>query len=159
MITGQVTDASIPAALADVHMNVLDESGMYITNTNTDAQGVYYFSGLADGNYKVIAIDVPPGYQGELYGGDHCHDWSCDTSTAGTVITITGGALAGGKDIDLDYAGTRLFGTVTRSDTDAPVSSLHAHLGIDLFNESGEHMGGSEHKLSRSVPDRVARRG
>jgi len=143
MITGQVTDAGIGIPLPDVHMNLLEESGMQVAYTNTDAQGVYYFSGLADGNYKVIAIGVPAGYQGELYGGDHCHDWNCDLGTLGTIITITGSAVVGGRDIDLDYEGTRLLGTVTRSDTAAPVSSLHAHMGVDLFSETGEYLGGT----------------
>jgi hypothetical protein len=123
-----------------VHMNLLDPSGNYLRNTDTDATGHYYFSGLADGDYKVIAIDVPhPRYEGELYGGDHCSDWNCDLNTAGAIINISGGGVADGKDIALDYEGTRLLGTITRSDTGEPVSSLYGFAGVDVYRETGEY--------------------
>jgi len=139
-ISGRVGDADIGIPLPDVHMNLLNEFGNQLTYTNTDALGNYYFAGLEDGNYKVIAIGVPPRYSSELYGGEHCNNWECDLNTAGTVIPINGGAVSTGRDIELDYVGTRLLIKVTRSDTGEPVSSLYAYAGIDLFNSAGEYM-------------------
>jgi hypothetical protein len=141
LISGRVSDADIGIPLPDVHMNLLDPSGNYLRNTDSDATGHYYFSGLADGDYKVIAIGVPhPRYSGELYGGDHCSDFNCDLTTAGTVININGGAMASGKDIALDYVGTRLTGTITRSDTGAPVSDHHGLMGVDVYRDTGEFL-------------------
>ncbi len=141
MISGKVTDADVGIVLSEVHMNLLNAFGDYLVNTNTDPSGDYYFSGLADGDYKVIAIDVPPGYTAELFGGDHCPNGDCDRAALGSTINISGSARVEGKDIALDYQGTRLLGTVSRSDTHAPVSSQYAHMGIDLYNESGDHIG------------------
>ncbi|MFC1797221.1 collagen binding domain-containing protein, partial [Pseudomonadota bacterium] len=140
MISGRVGDADIGIPLPDVHMNLLNEFGNQLTYTNTDALGNYYFAGLEDGNYKVIAIGVPTRYSSELYGGEHCNNWECDLNTAGTVITINGGAVSADRDIELDYVGTRLLITVKRSDTGEPVSSLYAWAGIDLYNSAGQYM-------------------
>jgi hypothetical protein len=141
MISGRVTDAEISIPLPDVHMNLLTGSGGYLAHTDTDALGNYYFPGLDDGNYKVIAIGVPhPRYTSELYGGDQCPDWNCDLGVAGTVISISGGAVSVGRDIELDYVGMRIAITVTRSDTGEPVSSLYGYAGVDLFNSEGQYM-------------------
>ena len=100
--------------------------------------GDYYFAGLDDGDYKTYAEQIPHGYTGELFGGDHCDHWSCDLNSSGTLININGGSASGGNDISLDYAGTRILGTVTRSDTGAPVTSLFGYMGVDLYNDVGD---------------------
>jgi len=141
MISGQVSDADLGRPLADVHMNLWTVTGGYLANTNTDALGNYHFSGLDNGAYKVIAIGVPQGYTVELYDGDHCPEGKCDLTVNGTVINVSGGAHTSGRDIALDHQGTRIFGTITRSDNGAPVTSLYAHTGVDLFSESGDHLG------------------
>ena len=142
LITGQVTDADAGIVLLDVYMMLLDDSNESIAETHTDTLGNYYFSGLEDGSYKVYAVGVPEGYVEELFGGDHCPVSSCDLTVSGTPITISGGAVAADKNIQLDFSGTRLLGTITRSDTGEPVSARYAQMGVDLFNESGERVGG-----------------
>jgi 5-hydroxyisourate hydrolase-like protein (transthyretin family) len=141
LISGQVTDFDTGIPLPDVHLLLLNHAHEHIAEAMTDEFGDYYFSGLADGNYKVAADGVPHGYAWELYGGDHCQDWSCDLPTSGTIITISGGATASGRDIVLDYTGTRLLGNITRSDTLAPVAGDFAHAGVDLFNDAGDYLG------------------
>jgi len=102
LISGEVTDADTGIFLPDVHMNLLDSSNEPIAGTHTDALGNYYFSGLADGIYKVYAVGVPEGYVEELFGGDHCPDWSCDLDVSGMPITISDGGVVTDTDIVLD---------------------------------------------------------
>ena len=90
---------------------------------------------------RSLRSDVPEGYTIELFGGDHCANLECNLATSGTIITIVGGGLASGKDIALDYSGTRLLGTITRSDSGAPVSSLDAHVSADLYDAAGDFIG------------------
>ena len=123
-------------------MILLDDSNVSIAETQTDTFGNYYFSGLEDGSYKVYAAGVPEGYVEELFGGDHCPVSSCDLTVSGTPITISGGGVAADRNIQLDHSGTRFLGTITRSDTGEPVSAQYAHMGVDLFNEAGERVGG-----------------
>jgi len=140
IISGRVSDANIGIPLPDVHVALLDSNNNQIWGRLTDSLGDYYFAGLPDGAYKVFADDVPEGYTEELFGGDHCPDRNCDFNISGTPITIDGGAPADDKNIDLDYTGTRLLGTLTRSDTGAPVSSQYGEAGVELFNAAGEFM-------------------
>jgi len=142
LISGQVTDADAGIPMLDVYMNLLDDSNEWFADTYTDALGNYYFTGLADGVYKVYAVGVPEGYVEELFDGDHCPVLDCDLNVSGTPITISGGGVAADTDIMLDYSGTRLLGTITRSDTGEPVSAEYAHMGVDLFSEAGKRVGG-----------------
>jgi hypothetical protein len=137
MISGRVSDTDLGIPL-QVHMNLLNEYGNFVANTDTDRFGNYYFSGLDDGNYKVIAIGVSEGYSGELYDDVPCHDWSCNTEAEGATINITGANMVGGIDIGLDFVGTRILGTITRSDTKKPVSSQFGHMAADLYNDHGD---------------------
>jgi len=141
MMSGQVSDADTGIPLLDIQMTLLDASNAPVAATHTDPQGNYYFSGLSNGVYKTFAETVPQGYTPELFGGDHCPDGSCDLNTSCTPITISGGGVASNRDIILDYTGTRLIGTITRSDTGNPVSAQYAEMGVDLFSESGSHLG------------------
>ena len=57
------------------------------------------------------------------------------------LVTVSGGAIVSGKDIVLDFEGTRLLGTITRSDNGLPVSSQVGLAGVDVFNSIGEYLG------------------
>ena len=143
IISGKISDDFTLAAMPDVYMVLLDESGNGIADTQTDQFGDYYFSGLPTGNYKVYALGVPEGYAGELYDDVSCPDWNCDFGAEGTSIAIPGvdpDGDSGGHDIELTFSGRRIFGTVTRSDTTEPVSSNYRWMGVEIFDSSGGHI-------------------
>jgi hypothetical protein len=141
MITGRVTDADLGVPMPDVHLALLDENGNPFRDTSTDGDGNYYFSALGDRSYKVIADGVPEGYTGVLYPDVPCHEWSCDTQNEGALIAISGANIADNRDIALDFTGTRIIGTVTRSDTHDPVSSEFGVMVVNLFDANGQHIG------------------
>ncbi|MFN2120755.1 MAG: hypothetical protein ACK2T0_10215, partial [Anaerolineales bacterium] len=61
------------------------DSGEFQRWTGTDWNGEYYFSGLAPGQYKILAEGVPDGYLPELYGGDQ---WPCELSECGATVEV-----------------------------------------------------------------------
>ncbi len=121
-------------------MQLTDEFGENVADTPTDRYGNYYFSGLPDGNYKVVTTGIPEGYVCAIYPNAECPDWSCDYSTTGTIIPISG-SHSPDRDIALTFTGTRFLGTVTRSDSGDPVSSHLGDMHVGLFNAEGHHLG------------------
>jgi acetyltransferase-like isoleucine patch superfamily enzyme len=104
----------------------------YYGDTVTGADGGYAFSGLPDGTYKVFAEGVPENYNAASYG-----DFCCDYNAEGTPIPLVAGHLFPSADIGLPWTGgSRIVGTVTRSDNDAPVASTFGWFGIDLFDDT-----------------------
>lgn len=142
IVSGNVSDEGINQPLPNVRMILLNGAGNWQADTATDKFGNYYFSGLVDGDYKVYVEGVPQGYTSELYNNVPCPSWSCNMSAEGAVITVSG-ANVPNIDIGLSYTGTRLFGTVTRSDTSAPLSGEYRYFEMKLFDVSGNHIGGS----------------
>jgi hypothetical protein len=138
-ITGQVTDAGTGKPLTNIGLELHLSDGTHVDNTETDAQGNYVFLNLGPGTYNVLASGVPEGYQPEFYLDEPCNPEGCDPSTQGTDIVLSGSG--GVANIELDYAGTRIFGNVTRSDNGDPVPSDFAYFGIVVFNSSGIEVG------------------
>jgi hypothetical protein len=145
-ISGSVYDAGLGAGfpLPDVYLSLFDEFGNWLSDTTTDPQGNYTFAGLETGNYRVFAEGVPEGYQQECFSDVAC-DWDTNFSTTGTLIGIEIGATdTATADIALDYVGgTRIVGTVTRSDTLTPVSSNFAWFAVNVYDEAGNPVGGT----------------
>ena len=119
--------------LADVSLELYDDSYNWLARVNTDLTGQYMFLGLDNGNYRVLANGPPEGYAGEAYLDVPCDGHSCDLVAEGTPVVISDGDAH--ADIALDYAGTRLMGTVTRGDNGDPVSSDFGYMGVILFDE------------------------
>ena len=140
-ISGQVTDSGNGRALADVSVSYAIRLAITLGEFQTDSEGKYYFSGLPNDSYGVFVSGPPQGYANELYSEIPCPDWSCDVN-AGTPIVVQDGDEPN-HNIALDYTGTRLFGTVTRTDNGDPVSSDFGYMGVNLFDDAGNHIGGT----------------
>jgi len=141
VVSGQVVDAGTGFPVPAIGLVLIDAvSGEFLRWTGTDWNGEYYFSGLAPGQYKILAEGVPDGYLPELYGGDQ---WPCELSECGATVEVEfDTSVVSGNDIFLDFEGARIVGQITRSDTGEPVSGAIGHVGVELFNSSGEGMGG-----------------
>ncbi len=75
-----------------------------------------------------------------MYDNFPCPDWNCDF-VADSVKIHVDGADQPGHDVELLYAGTRIFGTVTRTDSGAPVSSRFGFMRVDVYDTAGNWMG------------------
>ena len=143
LISGQLIDAGTGLPVMGGGMTLIDaDSGDFLRGTGADGNGMFWFSGLAPGNYKILAEWLPEGYTPELFGGDHCPE-PCDPHGQGDVIVIEDDTtVASGTDINLDFEGTRIVGRITRSDTGEPVNGSYGWVGIELHRFDGQHLGG-----------------
>ncbi|MFC1777125.1 collagen binding domain-containing protein, partial [Pseudomonadota bacterium] len=140
-ISGQVTDSGNGRPLTDTWVQLFDAFENYYGQFQTDAEGKYYFTGLPNDSYRIFVSGPPQGYEPELYSEIPCPDYNCIVS-AGTPVNVTDGDQPN-KNIALDYTGTRLFGTVTRTDNGDPVSSNFGYMGVNLFDDEGNQIGGT----------------
>ncbi len=116
-IAGTVTDAATGAPLADIRVEIRDQSGSWVGDVYTDGSGSYTVGGLTAGTY-FAHTDTYQNYLDELYDDLPCHR-GCDP-TAGTPIAVSLGATTGGIDFALDLGGT-VSGTVTDAATGEPI--------------------------------------
>ncbi len=140
MSTGEATDADLGIPLPDVNVTLLNEFGHHMNDTNTDQFGEYYFSGLEDGSYKVAAVNVPEGYSGVLFDNIACDGWSCNTENDGKLIDIIGANTVGNNNFALTFTGTRILGTVTRSDNGDPVTHDYERMALVLYDAAGGYV-------------------
>ncbi|MHC5112199.1 MAG: carboxypeptidase regulatory-like domain-containing protein, partial [Planctomycetota bacterium] len=140
-ITGRISDAFTGIPLSDVGVTLYDEFGNWWGGTSSDSTGHYQFLGLPDGLYRVFADGPREGYEAELFQDVPCGDYSCDIVAEGTVVDVTAGNDS--ADIAMDFAGTRIIGEVKRSDNSAPVPSIFGYMGVNVFDESGNQVGGT----------------
>ena len=143
LISGQLIDADTGLPVMGGWMVLIEaDTGNFMRGTGANGSGMYWFSGLAPGTYKVLVEGPPEGYMPELYGGDHC-PWPCDPNGLGDVVVIEDDTtVASGTDIYLDFEGTRIVGQITRSDTGEPVSGHEGWIGVELHRADGHHLGG-----------------
>jgi acetyltransferase-like isoleucine patch superfamily enzyme len=143
LISGQLIDADTGLPVMGGWMVLIEaDTGNFLRGTGANGSGMYWFSGLAPGNYKVLAEGVPEGYMPELYGGDHCPG-PCDPNGLGDVVVIEDDTtVASETDIYLDFEGMRIVGQITRSDTGEPVNGHEGWVGVELHRADGHHLGG-----------------
>ena len=139
-ISGKVLDDDTGEPLSDIWVFMFDNDGNWIAEFETDPSGDYYFTGLADGNYRISYGEYGlPGYVHEVYDDFSCPDWNCDIAVDGTPVNVSGVDVVL-PDVGLQYEGTRLFGTVTRTDNGDPVSNNYGWFQVNLFNDAGDHI-------------------
>ncbi len=147
MISGQITDDTLGRIITDyVELALFDEYGSFQKRAYVDSTGKYYFSGLADGNYKVL-IEMASGYAEEIYDDIPCEDYNCDIVTQGTLITLSGNDALN-TDFALTYNGSpRISGTVTAEVGGMALSDIQvcvarrdgSFLGCNITNENGHY--------------------
>ncbi|HET8674290.1 MAG TPA: carboxypeptidase-like regulatory domain-containing protein, partial [Blastocatellia bacterium] len=108
-ISGNVTDASSAAAIANVNVDIFNSTGAFVTSGFTDGAGNYTTgNGLVSGSY-FARTNNSSGYVNKLYNNITCV--SCNV-TSGTPISVTAGATTSGISFALNLGG-RISGTVT----------------------------------------------
>jgi hypothetical protein len=142
-ISGRVTDQAAGHGMSGVYIILFDATGEWFADTETNIDGDYSFAGLSattTDDYILYVEGVPEGYTQELYDNFPCPGWNCDFIADSVKITVDG-ADQPGHDIALLYEGTRIFGTVTRTDSGAPVSSSIGYMRVDVYDTAGNWMG------------------
>jgi hypothetical protein len=133
-ITGTITDAGSGAPLANVRVEARSLSGPYYqANATTNASGVYALIGLPTRSYGVFTSN-DAGYIDEKYNNVSCSTGCWNVS--GTPVAVTAGSVTSSVDFGLVLGGT-IAGTVTNSNTSAPVSNVE----VGVHNAAGRSLG------------------
>ncbi|MFA4836233.1 MAG: carboxypeptidase-like regulatory domain-containing protein [Dehalococcoidia bacterium] len=99
----------------------------------TDATGYYIITGLASGQYRVMAIGgFAPGYANELF--NNSYDWN-----AATPVAVAAPSDTSGTNFNLDIAGS-LSGNIYMADGVTPITNFIRILTPDLNPASGYPM-------------------
>jgi hypothetical protein len=140
-ISGTATDTfnnPLPTGTATLY----DSTGAEIT-TAPVANGIWEFSGLANGTYFVL-IRNSSGLIDQLYDNIPCPAGACNIATTGTPIVLTGaeapkvGGKSGPANINLQLPpGQTISGTVTDATTSQPIPGVTVH----FFNSAGVEVG------------------
>lgn len=119
-ITGLVTDNKIYEAIPNVKMQLLDNNGNELENVTTSETGRFEFTGLIDGEYKVVAT----------YNG----------ITKEVSVTINGADEEADIVLDLSNTNTnhKITGTVTNSNNDEPLAGAKVEIKDQEGNKIGE---------------------
>jgi serine-aspartate repeat-containing protein C/D/E len=132
------TDPNAPP-LAGVLIHLLDASGNLLASTVTDANGVYTFSGLAEGQYSVQKI-TPAGYFDEDVHLGTSGGTIADLNDV-TGIALVGGAAATGYDfceaLPVAVAGfvkLEIYGDCETTPSDPPLAGV----SIELLDSRGQ---------------------
>ena len=136
-ITGQVTAADTSAPLDDVYIDIYTDNGYYVSETGTNASGVYTTTGLASGSYKMYILPSFFGASKE-YAQEYYNDKT--TRDEATSIQVTQPNLVSGVDVELTRGGS-ISGRVTAADSASGLEYVYVDLdGIDsdfwLYNET-----------------------
>jgi hypothetical protein len=132
-LAGRVIDAETgaPVGGGQVAIHFASDNG-YWASSQVDGTGSYQFGGLAPGAYKMRTFGNPRHIE-RVLGGANCEGDTCNLS-AGTGVAVQMGQTAAAPDLPLAF-GPGLAGWVRREGSPA------ALVGIDVWNEDGEHLG------------------
>jgi protocatechuate 3,4-dioxygenase beta subunit len=140
-ISGTATDTfnnPLPTATAFLY----DANGTEITSAPV-ANGIWEFSGLANGTYYVL-IRNSSGLIDQLWNNIPCPAGACNIAATGTPIVLTGtepgraGGKSGPANINLRLPpGQTISGTVTDATTSQPIPGVTVY----FFNAAGVEVG------------------
>jgi hypothetical protein len=140
-ISGTATDTfsnPLPTGTAILY----DASGIEITSAPV-ANGIWEFSGLANGTYFVLVRNAS-GLIDQLWNNIPCPAGACNIAATGTPIVLTGAgaptglAKSGPANINLQLPpGQTISGTVTDAATSQPIPGVTVH----FFNAAGVEVG------------------
>jgi len=121
-ITGVVTAADTGQPVPDVRVLLLDATiGGVVNYDYTAATGVYTFSGLRPGPYKMFfGAPFKAAYDSEYYNGKLALQDA-------DIISLTAAITRTGVNAQLKFGG-RVTGTVTALDTGKPISNVYVAL-------------------------------
>ncbi|MEM7354224.1 MAG: carboxypeptidase regulatory-like domain-containing protein, partial [Acidobacteriota bacterium] len=135
-IAGTVRSEVNGDLLANVNIDVWDESGSPVAFASTDGGGNYLVVDVPVGSFVVTARATGV-FVDELYDDLPCPDLSCDLST-GTPVLVADEVTTTGIDFDLTRLGS-IAGTVIDSLIGEPVD-----LFVRAWNDAGEFAGDSD---------------
>jgi hypothetical protein len=119
-LSGTVTNASTAAPIANVNVQVFNQTGTFVRSVNSAADGTYLVRGLPSGNYYARTAVNSLNFLDELYNELPCTP-SC-TVTAGTAIALVAPVATSGKNFTLTPGGS-VSGTVTDANTGLGIPS------------------------------------
>ncbi len=100
-----VQDGGEPG-IPGVTVNLVNNNGVVIATTTTDANGNYLFSGVPNGNYTVVVSDVNNVLAGNVQTGDPDQPGvPCTTCDNQASVTVSGGATVDTIDFGYQPAG------------------------------------------------------
>ena len=124
-ISGVVTDAQTQAGIQDIHVDIYDAAGEFVTWGNTEADGSYVTPAeLPEGTYFASTWNNQ-GYLDELYDGLDCSA-GCDVTT-GDEIVVPAGAHVTGVDFALSEA-SFIAGDVTDASDGTPLEGVRVYI-------------------------------
>ncbi len=129
-IAGTVIDGQTQEGIQDVHVDIHDAAGEFVTWANTEADGSYVTAAvLPEGTYFASTWN-DQGFLNELYQGIDCAS-GCDVTT-GDEIVVGPGARVTGIDFALSKA-SLIVGEVTDAADGAPLQGVRVY----VFDEAG----------------------
>jgi len=132
LIAAHLTSASDGAALPNnTRIEIFTAAGAQIDTVYSGSGGAFTSNGLPPGSYRVVTRNTA-GFIDEAYDNVPCT--GCDMSSAGTLVTVTGGMTT---NIDMALAtGGGISGTVTRAGGGAPVNAT-----LEVYTPTGRLVG------------------
>lgn len=127
-ISGKVSDSSTGAAVAGVHLYIIDHStGNWMGSAQTDSDGTYAITGLSSGSYR---LRIEPAYDSEYlgvwYGGN-------DSGICSVTVTVTPPDITTGINVQLERGG-RISGKVTDGATGIGIAGVT----VSMANNSSQ---------------------
>jgi 5-hydroxyisourate hydrolase-like protein (transthyretin family) len=123
-ITGTITNELTQAPLANIRVEVTNNTGVFVDAVTTDVNGLFVTaSGFPTGTYFVRTDDNNQGYINEVYPNVPCLTYSGTCSqVSATSVAVTSGVAKTGVDISLKPGG-RVSGHVINATGGAPIAA------------------------------------
>lgn len=136
-VSGIVTSSATGLPISGVTVSIYSSVGSLITSATSNASGVWSYTGLSTGSYRVRTSNSA-GYINEIYNNIPSPGVTVSTAAliAGTPINVTAGSTTSGLNFALDRGGT-ISGVVTSEATGLPISGAI----VTVYNNAGSSVG------------------